>query len=188
MTPRHVEGLPEMAWAIHPSAPAASEVDVVAWRGDDSIRRPDEVAAEEPLEIRLAGCDVAVTMRTPGDDLDLAAGFLFTEGIIRSYADIAGIGYCPTDDPDTDGNVVNVNPTEPALVDPARWQRNFFAASSCGVCGKANIDSVRRDLSPIESDLRVEPVTLYRLNRELRAAQDIFTATGGLHAAGLFDA
>lgn len=149
--------------------------------------REDLLAVEEPLEIRLAGWSVAVTMRTPGDDLDLAAGFLFTEGIIRGAGDIDSIIRCPTDDGESASNIVNVNPVDPAIVDPSRWQRNFFASSSCGICGKASIETVRQLASPIQSDARVPAETILRLARKLRNVQTLFRQTGGLHAAALFD-
>jgi FdhD protein len=167
--------------------PAVRHLEVTAWDEEGSVR-PDAVAVEEPLEIRLAGCSVAVTMRTPGDDLDLAAGFLYTEGILRSAHDIATIAPCPTDDPGAEGNAVNVNPTDPAIVDPERWHRNFFVTSSCGVCGKASIETVRQDAPPIASGVRVTPRVLYRMAETLRASQRLFEETGGLHAAGLFTA
>jgi FdhD protein len=151
-------------------------------------RRLDSLAVEEPLEIRLAGYSVAVTMRTPGDDLDLAAGFLLTEGVIRSLADIDTVGYCPADDAESECNIVNVNPVDPSLVDPARWQRNFFVTSSCGICGKASIDAVAQETAPISSWLRVSDAALYRLAEDLRDGQILFDETGGLHAAGLFSA
>jgi FdhD protein len=166
---------------------ATADVEVAAWEGGQTLVRSDVVAAEEPLEIRLAGCSVAVTMRTPGHDLDLAAGFLFTEGILRSPGDLASIAHCPVDDPDAAENIVNVNPTDPAIVDPERWRRNFFATSSCGICGKASMDAIRQQAGPIEGGGRVSADTLLRLADGLRAAQDVFGKTGGLHAAALVD-
>jgi FdhD protein len=174
------------------------EVDVdhiAAWTRDTVDVRDDVISVEEPLEIRLAGCSVAVTMRTPGDDFDLALGFLYTEGIIRGGNDVASVAYCPTDGPSTSdagdpasrGNIVNVNPTDPALVDPDRWQRNFFAASSCGICGKASIDAVRQDCPRLVSNTSISHKTLYGLNATMRRAQTTFGHTGGLHAAALFD-
>jgi len=160
---------------------------MVAWSGEESHDRLDSLAVEEPLEIRLAGCNVAVTMRTPGHDFDLAAGFLFTEGIIRSGEDIASIVHCPSGDGEPDSNVVNINPRDPGLVDPDRWRRNFFATSSCGICGKASIEAIRQEASPIPSGARVSSRTLYRLQGDLRRGQEVFGETGGLHAAGLFD-
>jgi FdhD protein len=136
----------------------------------------------------LAGYSVAVTMRTPGDDFDLATGFLLTEGIIRSATDIASIHHCPSDDSESSNNIVNLNPTDPSLVDPARWQRHFFTTSSCGICGKASIETVRQEAPPIVSDLQIPHDTLYQLDQQMRDAQTIFDQTGGLHAAGLFDA
>jgi FdhD protein len=168
-------------------AAATVAAHVTRWQGTGHLPANDTLAVEEPLEIRLAGCSVAVTMRTPGDDFDLAAGFLFTESIIRSAADIASIAHCPADDDDSSFNIVNINPTDPALVDPDRWRRNFFSTSSCGICGKASIDVVRQNARPIEVSPRISAGTLYRLSGELRRSQTIFGQTGGLHAAGLFD-
>ena len=115
----------------------------------------DHVAVEEPLEIRLAGYSVAVTMRTPGDDFALAAGFLFSEGIIGGSKDIATIAHCEADDLASQGNIVNVNPSSSTIVDPSRWQRNFFVTSSCGVCGKSSIRDVRQQAQPLDTSLRV---------------------------------
>lgn len=171
---------------VHDNSPIAQR-DVLSWKGSNSAWQRDVLAVEAPLEIRLAGCSVAVTMRTPGHDFDLATGFLYSEGIIRESADIGSIAYCPPEDPSTENNIVNVNPTDPSLVDPSRWQRNFYATSSCGVCGKASIDAVRLQAQPISSNFRVTPTALYRLGDALREGQEVFGQTGGLHAAGLFD-
>jgi FdhD protein len=176
-----------IAERIESYRPATVHATVEAWDGDRQHSRVDVLAAEEPLEIRLAGCSVAVTMRTPGDDFDLAAGFLFTEGIIRNWADIASIAYCPSVDPANAGNIVNVNPTDADIVNPERWRRNFFATSSCGVCGKASIEAIKQEAAPIDSHGTVENRILYALDSKLRGAQDVFAQTGGLHAAGLFD-
>lgn len=168
--------------------PPVEGVDhVLSWRGGRGEIVTETVAVEEPLEIRLAGCSVAVTMRTPGDDLDLAAGFLFTEGIITGASDIASMSYCPTDDAESAANIVNVNPVDPTLVDPQRWQRNVYTTSSCGICGRASIDAVRQDVPSVHSPLRLEPALLYRLARELTGAQKVFASTGGVHAAALFN-
>lgn len=164
------------------------ETEIVRWVGEACATELDVLAVEEPLEIRLAGCSVAVTMRTPGDDFDLASGFLLTEGILHSAEDIGSIAYCPTENMPRDrSNVVNINPTDPLLVDPERWRRNFFATSSCGICGKESIRAVRQDAPPITSEIRVPYEALGRMSSALRAAQTAFSATGGLHAAGLFD-
>jgi FdhD protein len=163
--------------------------------GDGAGRRvrPDTLVAEEPLEIRVgragqARPPLAVTMRTPGDDLDLALGFLLTEGVIRSAEDVLTAQLCAgTDQPNT-YNVVDVTlaPQVPdPVTDPAR---NFYTTSSCGVCGKASIDAVRtRSRFPVADDpAPVAATTLAALPARLRAAQRVFDRTGGLHAAGLF--
>ncbi|WP_040478106.1 formate dehydrogenase accessory sulfurtransferase FdhD [Longispora albida] len=149
-------------------------------------RRPDTLSVEEPLEIRVDGSPLAVTMRTPGDDVDLAHGFLLTEGIITSGADVAGAKHCM----DTNLNVLEVSLRAgvPAPVtDPTR---HFYMSSSCGTCGKASIDAVRiASVYPVEKDqLTVTPETLSSLPDRLRERQKAFDRTGGLHAAGLFTA
>jgi FdhD protein len=157
------------------------------------VRRPDTLAAEEPLEIRVGPvgsvrAPLAVTMRTPGDDLDLALGFLLTEGVIRSSEDVRTAQLCAGSDQPNTYNVVDValTPGVPApATDPSR---NFYTTSSCGVCGKASIDAVRtRSAFPVATDpLTVDAATLAGLPGTLRAAQRGFDSTGGLHAAGLF--
>jgi FdhD protein len=159
-------------------------------------RRPDDLAAEEPLEIRVGRVGprrrtpLAVTMRTPGQDIDLAMGFLLTEGIIGAAEDIVTAQLCAgTDTPNT-YNVVDValgETVSPPETDPTR---NFYTTSSCGVCGKASIDAVRtRSRFDVSGDpLNLPARTLAALPEKLRAAQRTFDRTGGLHAAGLFDA
>ncbi len=153
-------------------------------------RRPDDLAAEEPLEIRVRKKPLAVTMRTPGQDIDLAMGFLLTEGIIGAADDVITAQLCAgTDTPNT-YNVVDVvlGPEVPAPVtDPSR---NFYTTSSCGVCGKASIDAIRtRSRFDVATDPMTVPArTLAALPDRLRAAQRTFDRTGGLHAAGLFTA
>lgn len=147
----------------------------------------DSLAAEEPLEIRLAGKPLTVTMRTPGHDLELAAGFLLTEGIIDAADQIAEIRSA---DPQNGvkNNVVEVTLQNSAF-DSSNLSRNFFAASSCGICGKASIEAIRlRDLHPPDRTFRFDPNQLCRLPDILREQQAVFTRTGGLHAAALFDA
>jgi FdhD protein len=153
-------------------------------------RRPDDLAAEEPLEIRIRRTPLAVTMRTPGQDIDLAMGFLLTEGVIGTAADVVTAQLCAgTDTPNT-YNVVDVvlgDDVPPPETDPSR---NFYTTSSCGVCGKASIDAVRtRSRFDITTDgVSVTAQTLASLPDKLRAAQRTFDRTGGLHAAGLFTA
>ncbi|PRY27252.1 FdhD protein [Pseudosporangium ferrugineum] len=153
-------------------------------------RRPDDLAAEEPLEIRLRGEPLAVTMRTPGQDIDLAMGFLLTEGIIRTQEDVVTAQLCAGTDAPNTYNVVEVvlgAHVPPPVTDPSR---TFYTTSSCGVCGKASIDAVRTrspfDLGADRSAVAAR--TLAELPDKLRAAQRTFARTGGLHAAGLFTA
>jgi FdhD protein len=159
-------------------------------------RRPDTLAAEEPLEIRVGPAGsrrppLAVTMRTPGDDLDLALGFLLTEGIIRTAGDVRSAQLCAGSEAEANTyNVVDVTlgpHVPPPATDPSR---NFYTTSSCGVCGKASIDAVRtRSVYEVADDkVRVPAAVLAGLPDTLRRAQRTFDATGGLHAAGLFDA
>jgi FdhD protein len=156
---------------------------VVRVRNGRAERGPDLLAAEEPLEIRLGGERVAVTMRTPGHDTELAVGFLLGEGIVRA-ADVAGVFECRA--PEGDGGIADVK-LHPGRAAAAGWQRNFYATSSCGVCGKASIDAVRVATPPLEDGPRVRSDVFAPLPEVLRVAQRVFERTGGLHAAGLFD-
>ncbi|GLY04918.1 sulfurtransferase FdhD [Actinoplanes sp. NBRC 101535] len=163
-------------------------VDLSASPG--SRRRQDELAAEEPLEIRVGKKPLAVTMRTPGDDIDLAMGFLLGEGVIGKSGDIVTAQLCAgTDTPNT-YNVVDIV-LDPHVPPPVTdLSRNFYTTSACGVCGKASIDAVRtKSLFDVTPDpMRVAAQTLVELPGKLRAAQRTFDRTGGLHAAGLFTA
>ncbi|MFG1696323.1 formate dehydrogenase accessory sulfurtransferase FdhD [Nonomuraea sp. NPDC049309] len=153
------------------------------------VRKVDALAAEEPLEIRLNGTPLTVTMRTPGDDFDLAAGFLVSEGAVASPGDIATIRYCAgaTVDGRNTYNVLDVR-LAPGVPEPE--PRNFYTTSSCGVCGKASLEAVRTVARWSPADDPVEPAqtTVASLPDRLRAAQRVFDRTGGLHAAGLFTA
>jgi FdhD protein len=142
----------------------------------------DLLAVEEPLEIRVNGDPLTVTMRTPGDDIDLAAGFLAAEGVVTRAAQIAGIRMCDTNVAD-----VSLAAGTPGL---AGVRRNFLTTSACGVCGKDSIESVRvRSSYDVSADpVRVDPGVLAGLPGTLRRAQRVFASTGGLHAAGLFRA
>jgi FdhD protein len=160
---------------------------VTEWE-DGSVRSQlDSLAAEEPLEIRVGGVPLAVTMRTPGHDLELAAGFLLTEGIIQSPEQIFGLrAVMPENGVKSNRVEIELKDTD---FDPANLQRNFFAASSCGVCGKASIDAIRvRGIRQPDRDFRMDPEVLCRLPEALRSEQEVFSRTGGLHAAALFDA
>lgn len=145
--------------------------------------RPDSVAAEEPLEIRVEGHSVAVVMRTPGHDRELAAGFLLTENLVRGATDIFDITQCGSSAAD---QVVNVTLRDPRAFDPAKLTRNVFSSSSCGVCSKATIDAVRQTFPAIEDNSTVPATTLLRLPELLCAKQETFARTGGLHACALF--
>lgn len=150
----------------------------------------DELAVEEPLEIRVEGRAVAVTMRTPGHDDELAAGFLLTEGVVARRGDIRGIAPAATKDGGVEPNIIDVSLVRPEAVDFARLTRHVFTASSCGLCGKATIAAVQARnpaISPEEGP-RVTAEVLARMPVALAAAQATFQRTGGLHAAGLFDA
>ncbi|MFC9997055.1 formate dehydrogenase accessory sulfurtransferase FdhD [Nocardia sp. NPDC127526] len=151
-----------------------------------TVRRPDTLAVEEPLEIRTRGESLAVTMRTPGADIDLVHGFLFSEGIITSAEDIVTARYCAGTDENGQNtyNVLDVQLRNPVPVTP----RNFLTNSSCGLCGKTALDEVRtRTRYPLPEGVPLLEVdTLAKLPDELRSRQQVFDATGGLHAAGLF--
>ena len=160
---------------------------VSEWQEGELRRFQDYLVAEEPLEIRIGGKPVTVTMRTPGQDRELAAGFLFTEGLIQRREQIVSLSNGTADDSASAGNLVDVELTG-ADLDRERMQRNFFAASSCGICGKASIDAIRvRGIAAPNPDFRFDPQLLCALPEKLRAAQTIFGRTGGLHAAGLFN-
>lgn len=162
---------------------------VSEWDDGTVRRKQDYLAAEEPLEIRVDAEPLSVTMRTPGHDRELAAGFLFTEGIVQRRAQIISIEENAGDRDANRANVVRVQLAPESAPDTEKLRRNFFAASSCGICGKASIDSVRsRTLEPPNPNFRLDPDVLVRLPEALRESQAVFGRTGGLHAAGLFDA
>jgi FdhD protein len=140
----------------------------------------DVVATEEPLEIRVGDKPVSVTLRTPGDDFDLAAGFLFSESILHSRDDVESFRHWGSP------NVVRANLREGVLVDLHRLKRHFYSTSSCGVCGKTSIDALRVQTTPIESPMRVNQRVISALPHQLRSRQESFEATGGIHAAGIF--
>jgi FdhD protein len=153
-------------------------------------RTPDRLAVEEPLELRVDGRPLAVTMRTPGHDVELAHGFLLTEGVIDAVPDVTTARYCDSVD-DAGRNTYNVLDVAlgPGVPPPATGvERNFYTTSSCGVCGKASLDAVRLRTkhSPADDPTTVGQDILVELPGMLRAAQRVFDSTGGLHAAGLF--
>ncbi|MFJ2112363.1 MULTISPECIES: formate dehydrogenase accessory sulfurtransferase FdhD [unclassified Streptomyces] len=153
--------------------------------------RPDTLVAEEPLEIRLNGKPLAITMRTPGDDFALAAGFLVSEGVLATAADLRSIVYCAGARADGTNtyNVVDVQLAPGVPVPDITLERNVYTTSSCGLCGKASLDAVRTATRHPIADtppVRVDPALLAALPDRLRAAQQVFDRTGGLHAAALF--
>jgi FdhD protein len=159
--------------------------------GSTPSRRDDVLAVEEPLEIRVAGKPLSITMRTPGHDFDLAIGFLVSEGVISRREQFSSIRYCAGSPSDGDNtfNVLDVA-LAPGVAPPvATLDRNFFMTSSCGLCGKASIDAVRTHSAHALGidDLRVDPELLATFPDRLRDGQDVFEKTGGLHAAALFD-
>jgi len=147
----------------------------------------DEVAIEEPLEIRIGQDPLAVTMRTPGNDEELAAGFLLSEGIVRARSDLREIGRCTL--PASLGNVLNVTLAATAKFTPAATHRFGTISTSCGLCGKTSIEFIRQQFAPIDSSRRIqiEAATLLELPERLRTAQGNFARTGGIHAAAIFD-
>lgn len=176
----------------------------------------DVVAAEEPLEIQVEGHSIAVVMRTPGEDEELAAGFLVTEGLLHDAGDLVGIAHRPhclalvrgangqnrkANETDlveeisrsgpilnqSEGNVINVRLKNPGVMDLKKLTRHVFTSSSCGICSKSSIEAVRQQFPPIEDDSEVEAQVLFGLTTALAAAQKTFKRTGGLHACALFD-
>jgi FdhD protein len=154
-----------------------------------SGRVDDQLAAEEPLEIRVNSEALTVVMRTPGQERELALGFLFGEGIVRTPADVDSMRLEPNGEhPDLE-NIINVDlaPSAPGV--DQRWQRNFLSATSCGLCGVSTIDAIHRHAAPLaDDDLSIDPEVIFALDGRLRAEQAVFSRTGGLHAAGLFTA
>jgi FdhD protein len=169
---------------------------VTAWATDSVENKRDQLAVEEPLEIRVAADgqggrarhSVAVTMRTPGHDFELAAGFLFTEGVVRDDKSIWRISYCEGESTDEQGNIVEVHLAPDVDFDPDRLSRNVYMSSSCGVCGKTSIDLIRTALPGLpRGDFQLQPPQLVQLPAALVDAQPVFSRTGGLHAAALVD-
>lgn len=170
---------------MRPPVRSLEITQVTEWEDGRARVAQDALAGEEPLEIRVDGRPLTVTMRTPGHDLELAAGFLLTEGIIESAAQLAAMR---SREPETGArsNVVEVKLHETTF-DTEDLQRNFFAASSCGICGKASIEAIRRrGLNAPNPAFRVSAEKLYAMPDRIRAEQAVFERTGGLHAAALF--
>ena len=181
--------------------PRVKEVAMRRMNGAVGCQEKDYLATEEPLEIRIEGHSIAVVMRTPGEDAELAAGFLVTEGLVRAASEVmeiqqegpGALAPLPGDLANgqgmnlAEGNVINVRLRHPASVDFERLTRHVFSSSSCGICSKASIAAVRQQFPAIEDEFEVEPRVLLELPGTLSGAQETFQRTGGLHACALFD-
>ncbi len=173
---------------LEPAEPLGSELTTQVTRlraGAEPTAVQDDIAVEEPLEIRVEGRSVAVVMRTPGHDHELAAGFLVSEGVVTNARDILEISQCPHTG-NMKGNVVDVLLGR-AVVNWDSLTRHVFSASSCGLCGKTSLDSVLQRFPPVTSHCTVSAHLIRSLPQKLRAAQDTFDKTGGLHACAIFD-
>lgn len=171
-----------------PDAPLR-EVQRIEWRGAACSEAPDYLVCEEPLEIRLATQPLVTLMRTPGHDIELTWGLLKTEGFVPDLAHIATVRHCTVvDDPRAEDNVITVTPKPEAELALDGMQRNLYASSSCGVCGKTTIEQVMARAPMVTAGFSVSTKMLYALPDRMRPEQSVFTRTGGLHAAGLFDA
>jgi len=158
------------------------------WIGDEVRAGLDEVVREEPLEIRVGTVPIAVVMRTPGHDLELARGFAITERIVEDPAAITSVRHCTrVEHPEAEDNIVQLVLRSDVVVDLARLRRNLYSNSSCGICGKATIEQALAVAPPLAESTPVEMHVLRDLPQRLRAEQAVFARTGGLHAAGLFD-
>lgn len=175
---------------------SVKNIEVKRITNSESEVRPDLLAIEEPLEIRIGfGAQgereqksLSVTMRTPGHDFELALGFLFTEGIIESFHQVESIKYCEdVGRQEEKDNVVRVELKPEVQIDFQKLQRNFYTTSSCGVCGKSSIDAVRQHCHVLTTEWKVSPTLIHALPDALRKAQLVFEYTGGLHASGLFN-
>jgi FdhD protein len=166
---------------------ATATVDIIRHREGVITRTPDQLVREEPLEIRVRGTSIAVTMRTPGHDAELACGFLCSEGLLKKRNDVVEVAVCQDGENSWLGNILNVFVAPRLELNFDRLTRHTFASSSCGLCGKASIDSVHQHFPPVTSKVLLDPKIIPQLPETLRAAQESFSKTGGLHAAGLFD-
>nr|WP_315035639.1 formate dehydrogenase accessory sulfurtransferase FdhD [uncultured Chryseobacterium sp.] len=173
-------------------------IDIVKVKDDNRFPYTDDIAVEEPLEIRVSygpkdyreSKNISVTMRTPGNDDELAAGFLFTEGVVSGYQQIKGVQHPEAECSRNRENVITVDLVEDFIPQLMNTERNFYTTSSCGVCGKGSIESIRTVSSFYNLEKDSQTITfdvLYQLSENLRSFQNNFSATGGIHASGLFD-
>jgi FdhD protein len=168
------------------SGPSKAD-ELLRWQGGQATTAPDWLAVEEPLEVHVGDEPFTVTMRTPGDDFSLVAGLLFSEGVIRCASDVVVMAHCASGSDTAWANRVKVQLAEgmaPALA----AARNLISSTSCGLCGKAAIDQLAMQFAPLDDGLVINPEVIYRLPETLRAHQQGFDRTGGLHAAALFTA
>jgi FdhD protein len=168
------------------AASSAREVVHGAPAGHPAV---DQVATEEPLEIRVAGDPVSITMRTPGHDRELALGFLYGEGVVGSIDDVGSVAHCGRPDDDGFGNVIDVLPGPGIALAPERIlgaRRGTLTTSACGVCGRLSIDDLKARCAPISDESKVEASALLRMVGAMRASQRVFDETGGVHAAAMF--
>jgi FdhD protein len=170
-----------------PASPAHAPRRIVRWEGAQAAAIDDAVAVEEPLEIRVAGRAVAVVMRTPGHDRELAAGFLVTEGILRSRDDLLDLVRCrAVEKGEPPENIIDAVLRPEANVDWTRLTRHVFTSSSCGICSKASIEAVRARCAPLAGRMTPRRAVILALPAALREAQGTFAATGGVHCCALF--
>ena len=176
--------------SARPPDPAPSEraVEVLRVAGSAGRSGPDTVVIEEPLEIRIGTRPLLVTMRTPGQDLDLVRGLLFTEGLVASPEDVAAVSWCRDVEQEAKGNVVTVSLREGAALDETRAERVGLVSSGCGVCGKATLEAIRAEAPRVGPGPALTVGRVAGLPEALRSGQSVFDRTGGLHAAGLFSA
>jgi FdhD protein len=180
-----------MPKSFRPAPPgnAAVRAEILHWpKGKVARRRQDWLAREEPLEIRVRGRSVVVIMRTPGHDQELAAGFLLSESFLSQPGDILEIAHCRTAGQTSSENIINVFLSPAVEPDWDKVTRAVFVSSSCGLCGKGSIEAVHQHFPPIDSRMRVAADLISQLPERLHRAQKLFRATGGLHAAAVFDA
>ncbi|HEY1685892.1 MAG TPA: formate dehydrogenase accessory sulfurtransferase FdhD [Tepidisphaeraceae bacterium] len=167
-----------------PTLLSQSRPNVLRWEAGRAESVRDELVVEEPLEIRVRGQAISVTMRTPGHDEELAAGFLLTENVIAASQDVLKITACERNE---EGNLINVQLAPDVQVDFDQLTRHVFASSSCGLCGKASIDAISQHFSPVQSDVKFSPELITTFPERMRQHQATFNTTGGLHAAAIFD-
>ena len=171
-------------------ASESASVPIELTRFENGVRqelRKDVVAAEEPLEIRVEGQTISIVMRTPGQDRELVAGFLLSEGVIKSAKDVFDITTCVAQNEKEASNVIDAALVRPESFDVARFSRHVITSSSCGLCGATSIESILKIRESLTDEWRIAPEILFSLPAQLTRRQETFRSTGGLHACALFD-